>query len=106
MYYDEDRRELLARLRTQLRDVDSEIERIEAEERLFRRYRFGSDVHKIQLTALKAQRAEALASLATSGRRVRRATGLRSWFLLPAAIGALALRTIFPQRRRYSRPPL
>jgi hypothetical protein len=102
--HDEEARLRLARLRTRLREIDSEIARIEAEDRLFRRFHFGSDVHEIQLNALRNEREDCRAEIARWRHRTRpnrRATGgWWSWLLLPAALGA----ALFPSRRP-RRPP-
>ncbi|HVC31897.1 MAG TPA: hypothetical protein VNL16_00135 [Chloroflexota bacterium] len=92
-----------ARLRTEVRDLDAQIERIRTDDRMFRRYGFGSDLHDIQLVALQAQRQDLLANLAQAGTNpptARRDRGRRgSWLLLPPALVALAVRSVFPRRR-------
>lgn len=95
-----------ARIRSSLRRVDAQIAQIQSEQRLFRRYNFGSEVHRIQLTALNAERADLLASLAKiQPRRPRRRSGVVSWLLLPPALGALAIGSLFPRRRQTLRMP-
>jgi hypothetical protein len=93
--FDEEPRLVRARLRTDLRRIDARIAAIEDESRRFRRYGFGSDVHDIQLGALRAERAECARALAEAGRPGRRRatgrTGLGSWLVLPAVVGAMLL---------------
>lgn len=109
---DESVRVTRARLRTEIRDLDAQIEKIRATDRMFRRYGFGSDLHEIQLVALQAQRKDAVDALARVGERarMRRASqpgagyGIGSWLLVPPALVAMALRAIFPRRRRAARP--
>lgn len=90
-----------ARLRTEVRAIDDQIAGIQREDRLFRRYGFGSDVHEIKLTALRAERAERLVALGEAeSPRKRRATGrsgLGSWLVLPAALGAMVFRALRPR---------
>ena len=96
-----------ARVRSSLRQVEAQIAQIQSEQRLFRRYNFGSEVHRIQLTALNAERAELMARLAKlQPRRRRRRSGVVSWLLLPPALGALAIGSLFPRRRQTLRVPL
>jgi hypothetical protein len=90
-----------ARLRTEVRQLDAQIERIRTEDRLFRRYGFGSDLHEIQLVALRAQREELLASLAEAEpRAVARKSkqgGIGSWLLVLPALAAMFVQSIFPR---------
>jgi len=96
-----------ARVRSNLRRVEAQIAEIQSEQRLFRRYNFGSEVHRIQLTALNAERADLAASLAKlQPRRPRRRSGVVSWLLLPPTLGALAFGSLFPRRRQALRLPL
>lgn len=101
--YDEDRRLDAARLRGSIRRVDLEIERIRTEHRLFQRYGFGSDVHDIQLTALRNERRELTGELerVSGAHRARSAYsgGIRSWLLLPAMIGAIIIQPFRSPRR-------
>lgn len=94
-----------ARLRNELREVDVEIDRIKREDRLFRRYRFGSDFHNSQLVVLQAQRQEIVATLAAgrSGRATSGSSGFRAWLLLPAALVAMVFPGGTSRRRRVSR---
>jgi hypothetical protein len=100
----------LARIRRTLREIDEEMRRIEADDRLFHRYGFGSEVHNIQLTALRAERRDVAAQLV----RARQDLGitrsdrldLRSWLMLPAALGAIALQALRPRRRRVTLTPI
>ena len=98
-----------ARLRTEVRFIDAEIAKIQAENRLFRRCGFGSDVHEIKITALRAERADRLTALeaAQPSPRRRRPTshsGLGSWLVLPAVLGAVVVQAFKPKRRRGPRP--
>jgi hypothetical protein len=92
-----------ARLRTEVRAIEAQMRRIEGEDRLFRRYGFGSEVHEIQLTALRAERQERLADLRQLRARQRRRptgrSGLGSWLLLPVALGAILFRSARRPRR-------
>ncbi|HLH73255.1 MAG TPA: hypothetical protein VKX96_08220 [Chloroflexota bacterium] len=100
---DEVDRFALARLRNELREVDAEIDRIKREDRLFRRYRFGSDFHDSQIIALQAQRQEILAKLrarrAGTKRSISSPAGLRAWLLWPAALVAAVFTGGAPRRR-------
>jgi len=97
----------MAQLRNEMREVEGEIDRIKREDRLFRRYRFGSDLHDSQLVVLHAQRHEILSALAKtkSGSRLSRSnpSGWRAWLLLPAALLAMVFQGGAPRRRRVSR---
>jgi hypothetical protein len=94
----------ISRLRQRVREIEQQVRRIQTEDRLFQRYGFGSDVHDIQLTALRAERRE----LAIELERLRTALGLggsdrralRSWLMLPAALGAVLIAAIRPRRQR------
>jgi hypothetical protein len=92
----------LSQLRQAVREVDRQITEIRAEERLFQRYQFGSDIHEIKLTALRAERAGLLARLTALQRSSSRGPAARpsaSWLLFPAILGALVWQAIFPKRR-------
>lgn len=116
---DENDRITAARLRNELRRIDGQIAHIHAEQRLFRRYQFGSDVHQIQLTGLNAERKDLVARLErlqpATLRRGARGGGFVSWLLVPPALGVLLFRSLFaseptaqplPRRRsaRWARP--
>lgn len=91
-----------SQLRQAVRAVDRQIAEIRAEDRLFQRYRFGSDIHEIKLTALRAERADHLARVTTLQRSSTRRPAARpaaSWLLLPAILGALVWQALFPKRR-------
>ncbi len=107
---EEERRLAIARLRRSVREIDAQVQRIRAEERLFQRYGFGSDVHDIKLIALHAERRELLAELdrlqAPGLRRSGRSASLRSWLLVGPALVALLVQTLRPRRRRVARPAL
>jgi len=97
-----DTRLALSQLRQAVREVDRQIAEIRAEDRLFQRYQFGSDIHEIKLTALRAERADILARLAALLRSSSRGPAARpaaSWLLFPAILGALVWQAIFPKRR-------
>ncbi len=97
-----DSRLALSQLRQAVREVDRQIAEIRAEDRLFQRYQFGSDLHEIKLTALRAERADLLARLAALQRTSRRGPTKRpaaSWLLFPAIFGAVVWQAIFPKRR-------
>lgn len=100
----EDVRLTRARLRTEVRSIDAQIGVIEKESRLFRRNGFGSDVHEIQLSALRAERADRVRALADSERPQRRRSlgrsGVSSWIVLPAVFGAFLLSSLRPRRRK------
>ena len=100
----EDNRLKAAIFRQTVRDIDLKIAAIHAEQRLFRRYKFGSDFHEIQLNALDAERSDLvrqLGSMQSKGSYPRQQSGgIRSWLLLPIAFGALALQAVQPKRRR------
>jgi hypothetical protein len=106
---DDDNRLKAARLRQNLREIDARVAEIRADQRLFRRFKFGSDVQDIELTGLRANRADLVDQLdalrSSSGTGRSRLPGLRSWLLLPIALGAEALREIQPsgQKTRTSR---
>ncbi|HVB96144.1 MAG TPA: hypothetical protein VNG11_00290 [Chloroflexota bacterium] len=97
----------MARLRNELREVEAEIDRIKREDRLFRRYRFGSDFHDSQRVVLQTQRQEILSTLAKTRSGTRFASsapsGWRAWILLPAALVAMVFQGGAPRRRRVSR---
>lgn|GEM_PF-5584411 len=97
-----------ARMRSAVRSVEARIAEIQAEQRLFRRYNFGSDVHRIQLTALNAERAELLARLRKipSAQRLPRQSGIESWLLLLPTLGAMAVGSLRPRRRPSTRFPV
>jgi hypothetical protein len=94
----------VSRVRRRVREIDLQVRQIQAEDRLFHRYGFGSDVHDIQLTALRVERRE----LDNQLERLQVARGfnpsggqsLRSWLLLPAALGALLVNAVWPRRQR------
>ncbi|MBX6772153.1 MAG: hypothetical protein IRY83_10545 [Chloroflexi bacterium] len=103
----EDVRVTRARLRSELREIDGRIARIRAEDRMFRRYGFGSDLHELQIVALQAQRQELLTHLARLDRASRQrsgSVGLGGWLLLPPALIALAVRSLFDRRGRIPPP--
>ena len=91
-----------ARLRAEMRELDAQIERIRAEDRLFRRYGFGSDLHEIQLTALRAQRQELHTRLTRAdemcGMRRSSRHGVGSWLLVPPALAAMLVQSVLPRR--------
>ena len=93
----------ISRIRRSVRDIEMQVRHIEAEDRLFHRYGFGSDVHNIQLTALRAEKQDLLAEMAKLlsdlGRGPTRRGGLRSWLILPAALGAIVFQAIHPRRQ-------
>ena len=101
---DDDNRLKAARLRQNLREIDARVAEIRADQRLFRRFKFGSDVQDIELTGLRANRADLVDQLhdlrSGSGSGNSRLLGIRSWLLLPIALGAEALRAIQPSGRR------
>src|SRR5207253_344757 len=100
-----DKRLALSQLRQAVREIDRQIADIRAEDRLFQRYQFGSDLHEIKLTALRAERADLLdrrAALQRSSNRNLAARPTASWLLFPAILGALVWGAIFPKRRRAS----
>lgn len=103
---EENRRLTCARLRTELREIDAQIEQVRVEDRMFRRCGFGSDLHDIQLVALQARRQDLLDQLAKvgeSGRAGRTGQrGIGSWLLLPTAVLAVVFHAIFPRRRQGS----
>jgi hypothetical protein len=87
------------------------MRQIEAEDRLFHRFGFGSEVHDIQLTALRAEKRDLLAQVESMQMQIgvgpSRRGGLRSWLILPAALGAVVFQAIHPRRqRRPSRPSM
>lgn len=96
---DESDRVTVARLRRELRRIDGQIAHIRSEQRLFRRYDFGSEVHQIQLTGLNAEREEVLIRLArlpsATRRRGARPGSFASWLLVPPALGVLLVRSLF-----------
>jgi hypothetical protein len=97
----EDRQLSAARLRQSVREIDVEVARIRDEGRLFQRCGFGSDVHDIQLSALHAERRDLLAELMTLQATRRRATAgsrILSWLLVPPALGALLVQSLWPRR--------
>lgn len=104
---DESSRVTRARLRTELRDLDVQIARIRSQDRLFRRYGFGSELHEMQLVALDARRHELIEALVRAGDRSQRSrpgqTGTGSWLLLLPALAALLLRGLLPGRRHAPR---
>ena len=104
---DDDNRLKAAKLRQNLRDIDARVAEIRADQRLFRRFKFGSDVQDIELTGLRADRADLVGRLHAlrSGDRPEqsRLPGLRSWLLLPIALGAQAFRAIQPAGRKTRR---
>lgn len=91
-------------LRQNIREIDDKVHAILAEQRLFRRYKFDLDVQDIQLTALREERAELVDQLKKTSTSVRikrdRSAGLRSWLVLPYALGALAIQAVRPRQRR------
>jgi hypothetical protein len=94
----------VSRIRQRVREIDLEVRQIRAEDRLFHRAGFGSDVHDIRLTALRVERRELeqeLARLQVARGFVRTSgQGLRSWLILPAALGAMFFQAVFPRRHR------
>lgn len=102
----DDRRLHAARLRQSMREIDAQMEQIRADDRLFHRCGFGSDVHEIQLTALRAARKDIAIELdhlrETAPARPRRSRFV-SWLLIPPALGAILLETLRPTRRRSAR---
>lgn len=103
----EDPRLVQARLRTEVRAIDARLAQIQEENRLFRRYGFGSDVHEIQMSALRAERDDRVEELASAGRARRRSRGrggLGSWLVLPAVLGAMVFRLLRGRTERVVRP--
>ncbi len=104
---DENLRLTRARLRSEMRELDAQIERIRAEDRLFRRYGFGSDLHEMQLTVLRSQRQELQARLsradALCGRRQASRSGVSAWLLVPPALAAMLVQSVLPRRRHAAR---
>ena len=102
----QDRRFSAARIRQSVRRIDTQVARIRADDRLFQRCGFGSDVHDIQLSALQAERRELVAELGSlqsvTGPRSSR-SGVMSWLLLPPALGAMLFQSFRPRVSR--RPP-
>ncbi|MGH2461723.1 MAG: hypothetical protein ACRDIY_22955 [Chloroflexota bacterium] len=104
---EENRRLIRARLRTELREIDTQVEQVRAEDRMFRRCGFGSDLHDIQLVALQARRQDLLDQLAKvgesghAGRTGQRGAG--AWLLLPTAVVAVVFRAAFPRRQESPR---
>ncbi len=94
----------VSRVRGRIREIDLQVRRIQAEERLFHRYGFGSDVHDIQLTALRAEKRDLEGELerlrAARGFDRPSGRGFRSWLILPAALGAVIVQAIIPRRQR------
>ncbi len=97
-----------AHLRSEMREIDAQIERIRAEDRLFRRYGFGSDLHEMQLTALRIQRQELQARLLRAdelcGRRQTNRHGIGAWLLVLPALAVMLVQSVFPRRRHAARP--
>lgn len=103
----EDPRLVRARLRTEVRAIDARLAKIQEENRLFRRYGFGSEVHDIQISALRAERDERVRELTAAGRARRRSRGrggLTSWLVLPAVLGVMVFRTLRGRSGRAARP--
>lgn len=96
----DDRRLHAARIRQTVRNIDAQLREIQTEERLFQRCGFGSDVHDIQLAALRSQREDLLAELPRLQLTAPRRSRFVSWLLVPPALGALLLQTLRPQSRR------
>src|ERR1700674_1314079 len=94
----------ITRIRCSVRAIDGKVRLIEAEDRLFHRYGFGSEVHNSQLTALRAEKRDLLAKLdrarEANGMSKARRPGVRSWLILPAAFGAVVLQAFRPRRPR------
>jgi hypothetical protein len=94
----------ISRLRQRVREIEQQMRKIRTEDRLFQRYGFGSDVHDIQLTALRAERRELAGELerlcVVRGLGGPSRRGLGSWLMLPAAFGALLIGAIRPRRQR------
>jgi hypothetical protein len=94
----------ISRIRQRVREIDLEVREIQAEERLFQRAGFGSDVHDIRLTALRVERRELDQELVRLqlARDSDRPSGqsLRSWLILPAVLGALLFQALIPRRQR------
>jgi len=103
-----DHRLSLARARQNVRQIDTKIQQIRAEERLFQRFGFGSDVHEIQLTALRAERRDLVNEIEGLVRRSSRSglqrSGVIGWLLLPPALWAM-FRDAVRRRHHRSRPP-
>jgi hypothetical protein len=99
----EDRRIRAARMRQSVRDIDAQMKRIQTEDRLFQRCGFGSDVHEIQLTALRATKKDLMGQLSQLQRdvpaRPKRAR-FASWLMLPPALGAMLLQALRPSANR------
>ena len=104
---DEDKRLKAAILRQSLREIDARVAAIRADQRLFRRFNFGSDVQDIELSGLRVERADVVGQLEVLGSVGRldhsKLPGMSSWFLLPIALGAQALRAILGSGQK-SRP--
>jgi hypothetical protein len=92
-----------AQLRSELRDLEAQIRRVQRERATFCRYGFGSDVYDIQLEGLQVAREERLAALAQLQTRSPHVGGLRAWLLLPAFLGGMVLQVFQPRRRMLSR---
>ncbi len=94
----------VSRIRRSVREIDGQVRRIEAEHRLFQRYGFGSDVHDIQLTALRAEKRDLLVELehvrVSIGLGPSRRRDFRSWLFVPAALGAVVIQALHPRRQR------
>lgn len=104
---DDDRRLNLSRARQSVRQIDTKIQQIQAEERLFQRFKFGSDVHEIQLMALRTERRELVEEIKGLSRRLAlggaQRPGVFGWLLLPPALWAMLMHAVRPRPRR-SRP--
>jgi hypothetical protein len=98
-------RVLISHLRQKQRQLDAQIADIRAEDRLFHRYGFGSDVHDIKLTALRSERQELISEIARlqshlgGAQRTRPRASATGWFMVPAVLGALVFNAVFPRRR-------
>jgi hypothetical protein len=104
MVVDEDSRLKAAMMRQNLREIDARMAAIQADQRLFRRYRFDSDVQDMELTGLRAERADLVGRLngirPASRPNHSRFPGIRSYLLLPIALGVLALRALRPSAQK------
>lgn len=94
----------ISRIRCSVREIDGRVRLIEAEDRLFHRFGFGSEVHDIELTALRSEKRDLLAKLdrarEANGMRPARRPSVRSWLILPAALGAVVLQAFRRRRPR------
>lgn len=95
---EEDAKHDLAKLRQQLRHIETEISSLRNETRRFRHVGFGRDIKDMQLMALEEERDLCLVQIAELERRVGKTRSqkrpLQDWLIVPIALLLIGLQAL------------